>query len=203
MGRQSFNDRSQIAVPVGDLRFGWAGVRSHLYLMDRDGNNRRRITAGDKENLFNYCWSPDGKMSAFETNHFFNSLDSISDVYILDVVGNNQPKKVASLGVYQLTWIDSLNLSIRAPDKFYTYNINQDKMVEDIVLYYPIKGRPEILIQDLEGNWWIMKNGKKNKLEFPNNARLSLRNGCWTQWKKVNHSKQFQLLMAKLKNILI
>jgi len=192
-------DGRQVVVNVGDLSFGWVGIRSHLYLMDRDGNNRRRITAGDKENLFNYCWSPDGKLLAFESNHFFNSLDSISDVYILDVVGNNQPKKVASLGVYQLTWIDSLNLSIRAPDKFYTYNINQDKMVEDTVLYYPIKARPEILMQDLEGNWWIIKNNKKNKLEPPKNGRLSLRNFCWMQWEEGKPFRTISVIDGKVK----
>ena len=74
-----------------------------------------------------------------------------------------------------------------------------NKMVEDTVLYYPIKGKSELLMQDLKGNWWIIKNGKKNKLEPPNNARLSLSNLCWTQWEGGKPFRTTSLIDGKVK----
>ena len=91
-------------------------------------------------------WSPDGKWLVYGVSRFV--VDSLVDVYLLDVSGNNQPKKIArfsniDLNDYNedLIWIDSLNLSISTRDKFYTYSLSKNKMVEDSVLYYPINGR--------------------------------------------------------------
>ena len=72
-------------------------------------------------------------------------------------------------------------------------------MVEDTVLYYHINRRSEILMKDLEHNWWILKNGKKKKLEPPNNAILSLKNVCWTQWEEDKPFKTISLLDGKIK----
>jgi serine/threonine protein kinase len=192
-------DRSQVAVNVGDLRFGWAGVRAHLYIIDRDGKNSQRITVGEEENLGSHSWSPDGKWLAFESNSFFDN-SGYSNIHILNAVGNNQPKKISRVDQFRgLIWIDSLNLSIRTKDKFYSYSIDQNKMVEDTVLYYPIIGKREILMQTLEGIWWIVKEGKKNKLEPPKDARLSLRNLCWTQWERGKPFRTISLIDGKVK----
>jgi hypothetical protein len=199
-------DRSHVAVNVGDLRFGWAGVRSHLYIMDRDGRNSRRITVSEGENLEGQSWSPDGKWLAFRSSSFFDGFPNLN-IHILNAVGNNQPKKVSHVDqnlshmdqVMGLIWIDSLNLSIRTKDKFFTYSIDKDKMVADTVLYYPVNGRSEVLMQDLEGNWWIVKDGKKNKLEPPKGAQLSLRNLCWTQWKQGQPFRTTSLIDGKVK----
>ncbi len=153
----------------------------------------------EEENLGGHSWSPDGKWLAFESNSFFDA-SNYSNVHILNAVGNNQPKKISrvdqSMG---LIWIDSLNLSIRTKDKFYTYSIDQNKMVEDTLLYYPIKGKPESLIWDLKGNWWIEKNSEKIKLEPPKDARLSLRNLCWTQWERDRPFRTISLIDGKVK----
>ena len=95
-------------------------------------------------------WSPDGKWLVYGVSRFV--VDSLVDVYLLDVSGNNQPKKIARFSNIDLNdynedfiWIDSLNLSISTRDKFYTYSLVQNKMVEDSVLYYAINGRNEML----------------------------------------------------------
>jgi Tol biopolymer transport system component len=192
-------DRGHLAVSVGDLRFGWAGVREHLYIMDRDGRNSRRITVSEGENLGFQLWSPDGKWLAFVSKQFFDA-PGYSFVYILNAVGNNQPKKISLVdSLWGIVWIDSLNLSIRTNDKFYTYSIDRDKMVLDTVLYYPVIGRSEVLMQDLKDNWWIVKDGKKNKLEKPKGARLSIRNLYWTQWEPGQPFRTTSLIDGKVK----
>jgi len=175
-------DGKRIAMYTGDLRFGWVGARTHLYIKNRDGSNNQRITVGEWENLGGYSWSPDGNWLAFKSSRLFSNWEVV-DVYILNVVGNNQPKKISRFENYEgLIWIDSLHLNLKTKDKFYTYNITTDKMVEDSLLYYPIPGKSDVLIKDLDGNWWITKRGEKHKLQRPDNARLSLANLCWTQW---------------------
>jgi Tol biopolymer transport system component len=193
-------DGSQVSVSVGDLRFGWVGARNHIFLMKRDGSNSQRIKVGEWENLGEYSWSPEGKRLAFRSTRLFGGSSTTYDIYILDVTGYNQPKKVTSLEKFEgLIWIDSLNLSIKSKNKFFTYSFNKNKIVEDTVLYYPIKGKSEILMQDIEGNWWIVKDGKKNKLEPPKDARLSLSNLCWTQWEEGKSFRTTSLISGKIK----
>ena len=199
LGPKLSPDGQQVVVAVGDLRFGWVGARGHLYIMNRDGSKSQNIKVGEWENLGEYSYSPDGKWLTFRSCRFFGNWELV-DVYILNVVGNNQPKKISRFENYEgLIWIDSLNLSIRTKDKFYKYSINNEKMMEDTVLYYPIKAKSELLMQDLKGNWWFVKNSKKNKLEPPDNAQLSIRNLCWTQWEEGKPFKTISLLDGKLK----
>ena len=177
-------DGSLIAVNLGDLRFGWSGVESHIYIVNRDGNDIRKLSVGEwkKKYLDYHTWSPDSKHLAFINSRFMDDTDTF-DVYILNVAENNQPQKIARLEKYSgLNWIDSLNLNIKTKNKFYTYNLTNNKWSEDTVLYYPIKGKPEVLVQDLSGDWWIMKKRVRHKLKQPENARLSLGNLCWTVW---------------------
>jgi Tol biopolymer transport system component len=200
-------DKSQVSVSVGDLRFGWAGVRAHLYIMDRNGMINRRITVSEGENLGSHTWSADGRWLSFRSGPFFNK--SGHNVHILDAVGNNQPKKISLIDqnlsnqvqVNDLFWIDSFNLSIHTKDKFFTYSIDNDKMVPetDTVLYYAVTGRSEVLMLDLEGIWWIIKDGKKNMLKPPDGARLSLRNLCWTQWGPGQPFRTTSLIDGKVK----
>ena len=86
-------DGHLIAVNVGDLQYGWAGIKSNLYIMDSDGSNSRKITAGEWENTGAGTWSPDGKWLAYGVSRFM--VDDVVDVYLLNVSGNNQPKKIS------------------------------------------------------------------------------------------------------------
>ena len=192
-----------ILVNVGDLQYGWAGIRGNLYIMERDGSNNRKIFTREWGNSGGGTWSPDGKWLVYGVSRFV--VDSLVDVYLLDVSGNNQPKKVARFSNIDLNdynedfiWIDSLNLSISTRDKFYTYSLVQNKMVEDSVLYYAINGRNEMLLKDLEHNWWLLTNGKMKKLEPPNNSILSLSNLCWTQWERGKPFRTTSLIDGKV-----
>jgi serine/threonine protein kinase len=200
LGPKLSPDGQQVVVAVGDLRFGWVGARGHLYIMNRDGSRSQNIKVGVWENLGEYSWSSDGKWLTFRSCRLFGNWENV-DVYILNVAGNNQPKKISRFEKYEgrPIWIDSLNLSIKTKDKFYTYSINNEKMMEDTVLYYPIKAKSELLMQDLKGNWWILKNGTKNKLEPPDNAHLSIRNLCWTQWEEGKPFRTTSLISGKVK----
>ena len=197
-------DGHLISVNMGDLQYGWAGMKGNLYIMERDGSNNRKIFTREWGNSGGGNWSPDGKWLAYGVSRFV--VDSLVDVYLLDVSGNNQPKKIARFSNIDpndfnedFIWIDSLNLSIGTRDKFYTYSLMQNKMVEDSVLYYAINGRTEMLVKDLEHNWWLFKNGKMKKLEPPNNSILSLSNLCWTQWEEDKSFKTISIIDGKIK----
>ena len=173
--------------------------------MERDGSNNRKIFTREWGNSGGGTWSPDGKWLVYGVSRFV--VDSLVDVYLLDVSGNNQPKKIARFSNIDLNdynedfiWIDSLNLSISTRDKFYTYSLVQNKMVEDSVLYYAINGRNEMLVKDLEHNWWLLTNGKMKKLEPPNNSILSLSNLCWTQWERGKPFRTTSLIDGKVKD---
>jgi serine/threonine protein kinase len=194
-------DGKLIAVNVGDLRSGWAGVESYIYIMGRNGSNIRKLSVGEwkKKFLDYHVWSPEGQILAFINSRYADYLDTV-DIYIINAAGNNQPKKISRLENFNiLNWIDSLNLNIKTKDKFYTYNIANEKWIEDTVMYYPIKGRTELLMQDLLGEWWLLKNNKKIKIEKPENAFLSLRNLCWIIWDTDSPFKTISLLDGKEK----
>lgn len=194
-------DGKLVAVNVGDLRVGWVGAESHIYIMGRDGSNIRRVSVGEwkRKYLDKHSWSPGGKWLAFINSRFMDNTDTF-DVYILNVAGSNQPKKISRLEKFDdLNWIDSLNLNIKTKNKFYTYNITNDKWDEDTVLYYPIQGRSELLMQDIKGNYWIIKNGNKRKIKQPENAFLSLKNFCWTKWEEGKPFRIISLINGKEK----
>jgi dipeptidyl aminopeptidase/acylaminoacyl peptidase len=192
-------DGKHIAVNVGDLRSGWAGSRRHLYIMDRDGSNSRRIIVGDWENLSG-SWSPDGKWMLCASSQLSYSGNAPQDVYIINVPGNTQPKKIRRIeNMGGLGWVDSVNFYIRTEKKFLIYSITDNKFAEDTVLYYPIKGRPEVLMRDIENIWWIIINVKRHKIIQPENARLSLSNLCWTIWDSNEPLRTISLIDGKVK----
>ena len=194
-------DGQQVAFNAGDLRAGWAGVESHIYIVNRDGKNVRKLSVGEwkRKYLDYHTWSPDGKCLAFINSRFMDDTDTF-DVYILNLAKDNQPKKIARLEKFNaLNWIDSFNLNIKTKDKFYTYNLVNDKWSEDTVLYYPIQGRSELLTQDLLRDWWLIKKNKKIKIERPEYAYLSLSNLCWTVWGPGMPFKTISLIDGKVK----
>jgi serine/threonine protein kinase len=194
-------DGTQIAFNAGDLRLGWAGAESYIYIINRDGNHIRKLSAGEwkKKCLDCQCWSTDGKWLAFISERWFDNTDFV-DAYIIDINGKNHLKKIISLEKFRdLIWIDSLNLSIRTEKKFYTYSVNQNTITEDTVLYYPTKVKSQLLLQDLSGDWWLIKKNKKHKIKKPEYANLSLSNLCWSVWGPGMPFKTISLLNGKIK----
>lgn len=191
-------DGRRIAVNAGDLRFGWSGVRSHLFIMDRDGTNRQRVKVGEWENTGGRTWSPDGKWLAATSGPFF-TVPGPRDVFILDMTRGGQPKRISTFNDLKgLTWVDSSHLTIRIKDKFYTVSPLDTTMKEDTVLRYPLRGRHELLTQDLSGSWSINSNGQKRKLEQPPNSQISLRQECWTEWETGQSFRTISLIDGRV-----
>jgi serine/threonine protein kinase len=192
-------DGRRIAVNVGDLRFGWSGVRSHLFIMDRDGTNRQRVKIGEWENTGGRTWSPNGKWLAATSGPFF-TIPGAREVFILDMTQGGQPKRISTFNDFKgLTWVDSSHLTIRTKDKFSTVSPLDSTMKEDTLLRYPIGGRNEFLTQDLGGSWWINSNGQKRKLEQPPNSQISLRQQCWTEWEAGQPFRTISLTDGRIK----
>ncbi|HEY4643852.1 MAG TPA: protein kinase [Bacteroidota bacterium] len=79
--------------------------RSDLYVMDRDGNNRRKLTNGLPVARFP-IWTPDGRSISYTQPGSGLRSDSVrATIYILDPENPGAPKQVGNY--FQIAWIDA------------------------------------------------------------------------------------------------
>ncbi len=99
-------DRQRIAVSIFDpdpiRRSG------HIFVMNRDGSDRRQVTVGD-ETATGPQWSPDGKWLAYVSNQGAESPESTS-VFLIDPASPGTPRRLASCT--SAFWIDDSTLSV-------------------------------------------------------------------------------------------
>ena len=63
----------------------------HIYVMDADGKNRRRLS-NEFFAEWNPSWSPDGKRIAFTSSGTMDAADGPWQIYVMDADGGNKPR---------------------------------------------------------------------------------------------------------------
>jgi hypothetical protein len=131
-----------------------------VYVIDRDGANKRQITSGDQIAL---CpsWSPDGRWISYLTQNFGVNVDDPAyfQSYIVDVSRPNAPKFLAN-GVPQ--WANADEIVTWTASKSWIVSVQsgeKKQLYEDSTYALPIMGGKYILYQDLrhgkEGIWLV------------------------------------------------
>ena len=103
---------------------------SHLYIMDRDGGNRRQLSFGD-EAVWGVAWSSNGRRIAYGSRKFSEPTDSFR-TYVIDPSTPSSPKYIA-LG-FPRTWLDSVRLQVGVNDTIYlasTDGVSLTKVYDD------------------------------------------------------------------------
>ena len=71
-------DGKQIAFSASGPADGSGFVSTHIYVMDRDGSNHRRLTVDERVDDYYPCWSPDGSRVAFSRSRvIYRPLDPL------------------------------------------------------------------------------------------------------------------------------
>ena len=123
-------------------------VSSHLYVMDRDGNNRKQLTFGD-ETVSQPWWSPDGKRIAYGSRKFSESADSFR-TYVIEPSNPGSPKYIAH-GTPGM-WIDSDRLPISVNKTAYITSVDGATpmpVYDDSTRAFLVQGGKYIVFRDL------------------------------------------------------
>lgn len=145
-------DGKQIAFIVGgpnDYNHGLASITpSHLYVMDRDGGNRRQLSFGD-EVFSKPVWSPDGRRIAYGSKKVSELQDSVR-TYIIELSNPNSPKYIAH--GFPQWWVDSVRIMVQVKNTVYLTSINGVQPIQvydDSTRAYFIQGGKYIMYRDL------------------------------------------------------
>jgi dipeptidyl aminopeptidase/acylaminoacyl peptidase len=124
-------DGKEIAFIIGaPSEYGVLGDNthpSHLFVMDRDGKNRRQLTFGDVVTAIP-SWSPNGRWIAYVSRKVSEPVDTFR-TYIIDPSNPGSPKYIA-YGFPGL-WLDSVRVQVDA----LVYNISVDSATPIQVCY--------------------------------------------------------------------
>ena len=146
----------------------------HLFVMDRDGGNRRQLSFGD-EVAVQPRWSPDGKKIAYRSRKFAEPDDS-NRTYVIDPSNPGSVKYVTD-GV-PMRWLDSLRIQVLVGNTVYLVSLDgaqREEIYEDSTRATIIQGGKYILFNDYHegksGGLWIV-DGSKSREEQRKTARL-------------------------------
>ena len=168
IGWPSFSpDREQIVFGMSDndpLK-----STSHIYICDRDGNNRHQVTSGDERARWP-TWSPDSKWIAYSSRKSEQPSDS-AVVYILNPEEPGLPRLLGK-GIYS-KWIDSTTLLIANPfihtGSIVTLNGKSTSLAyKDSINLWPILDGKHVLLTDWhfgKEGWYIVAAENNQVLE--------------------------------------
>jgi serine/threonine protein kinase len=145
--------------PGDEVSYGRGFYPSHLYVMDRDGSNRRQLTFGD-EVVWGLTWSPDGRRIAYGSRNLTEPVDSLR-TYLIEPSNPGSPKYITR-GEARY-WLDSTRFQVKLNDKFYVTSVDAAPPVEvydDSTVALITPGGKYLLYQDhRQGKdrkvWWI------------------------------------------------
>jgi Tol biopolymer transport system component len=145
-------DGKQIAFIVGgpnDYNRGLYSIApSHIYVIDRDGSNRRQLSFGD-EVVSEPMWSPDGRQIAYGSKKVSELQDSVR-TYIIELSNPNSPKYIAH--GFPQGWVDSVRIMVEVNNTVYLTSIIGGKPIQvydDSTYAYFIQGGKYIVYRDL------------------------------------------------------
>jgi len=158
VGRAKFSpDRNSIAAVIGDVDI--FKPETHLYLMDRDGKNRRKLTSGSAT-VTSCAWSLDGKWLAYTSRPLGQPADS-SGVYLIQPFNPGGARLLCKAWAV-LQWLDNDDVIVwkgmktwRQPAK----GGSPTQLYEDSTNVNLIHGKGQIVFYDYrqgrEG-WWTV-----------------------------------------------
>jgi serine/threonine protein kinase len=160
------HDRKRLAIVMADPDPLKPDVQ--LYVIDRDGNNRRKMT--DDEMLkVNVSWSPDGKWITYNSFLFGQLIMDSLKVCLLDAE-HEGPPKIITAG-WNLGWITNSSFVIKREGKLYNESVSLEnpvpqKIFEDSTYASPVASGNLIFFYDSrkgrEGNWIIPADYRQN-----------------------------------------
>jgi len=140
-----------VATPIDgspDINVGYGPT--HLFVMDRDGKNRRQLTSGD-EVVYSPVWSPDSRKIAYGTRKFAEPADSIR-TYIIEMAHPEAPKYVAhGFPDEDVGWLDSARIHVNVNNAIYiasTDGTPPTKVYDDSTYGYLIQGGKYLVFQN-------------------------------------------------------
>jgi serine/threonine protein kinase len=92
----------------------------HLYVLNRDGSNRRRMTSGQTVN-FGGRWSPDSRYIAYNSKRQYESFDS-EKVYVMSTDRFDVPRLIHSGRLN--SWRDATTLEIKQQNKYWAVSLD-------------------------------------------------------------------------------
>ncbi len=150
-------DKKQIAFVMNDpdpLK-----ESSDLYIVDRDGNNRRRLTTGNSRTRFPK-WSPDGRRIMYSIPPTGQSADTARPkIFVVDAENPGAPKLVGYR--YGLCWLDEDHILALDRGRSYIVTVSTAttrQFLSDSLSAWTIKEGKQLAYYDWhESNkgWWV------------------------------------------------